>query len=534
MKLKRLKTKSTMTMKKGIIGMALLVASASTNAQTLGDARRELDNENYARAKNMFVKLLADPSNDKNQVAYYLGNAFLKLEEPDSAKYYYQMLGEGNKSPWGYLASGRLALMSNDKVKAKELFDKAAIITKMKNSEVLYQVGDAWYKPEVIDLKQAIGFFEDAYKIDIKNSANMLALGDAYLDNNEGGKALSKYESAAEVNPKLAMAFIKIGRVNVQGQIYDDAIAAFKKAIALEPDNAIAHKELGESYYRAKKYDLAKPELKKYIDLTPEDASAKTKFISFLFQLKEYEQVVTEATQMLKEDTTNFILLRSLAFANYELKRYKEGYEYAKAFWKYAKPAKVKPVDYIYSARLASMNGDSEQALNFFKTALQTEKENPELIFEYGKALWSAKMYDEAVAQFSKKITDFGGGSLDYYYLGRANYSGKHYAAADSAFAVFAERNPTSPDGHIWRAKCNSSIDAEMKTGAALPHYQKFIELAAAEPDKNKRNLIEAYSFMTAYFANAKDMETAKANLARAAALDPNDEFVKELQKAIK
>lgn len=27
----------------------------------------------------------------------------------------------------------------------------------------------------------------------------MLELGDAYLENNEGGKAMSKYESAAEV-----------------------------------------------------------------------------------------------------------------------------------------------------------------------------------------------------------------------------------------------------------------------------------------------------------------------------------------------
>ena len=94
----------------------------------------------------------------------------------------------------------------------KEAFEKAAIVTKMKNSEVLYQAGDAYYRPEIIDLKQAISYFEDAYKLDVKNSTNMLALGDAYLDNNEGGKAMSKYESAAEVNPKLFMAYIKIGR----------------------------------------------------------------------------------------------------------------------------------------------------------------------------------------------------------------------------------------------------------------------------------------------------------------------------------
>ena len=249
-------------MKRTFLQFAMIGAVLSAGAQTLEEARKDIDNENFFRAKNSLKKLLADPSVDHNQAAYYLG---------------------------------RIAIINKKNADAKGLLDKAAITSKMKNSEVLYQIGDAWFKPTTTDLKEAIYYFEEAYKLDLKNSTNMLALGDAYLENNEGGKAMSKYESAAEVNTKLTMAFVKIGRLNVRARTYDDAIAAYKKALSLEPDNALAHKELGEAYYLSKKYDLAKPEFKRYIELNKDDADAKTRFISFLFQSKDYEQVATEA-----------------------------------------------------------------------------------------------------------------------------------------------------------------------------------------------------------------------------------------------
>jgi uncharacterized protein HemY len=279
---------------------------------------------------------------------------------------------------------------------------------------------------------------------------------------------------------------------------------------------------------------LAKPELKKYIMLNKEDVDAKTKFIKFLLQIKEYDQVVAEATAMLQEDPNNLELLRSLAFSNLELKRFKDGYEYAKQFWIYAVSAKIRPIDYIYSARLAAASGDTAQAITYFKTVLANDKNNEELLSEYAKTLWQAKRYEEAIQQYNDKITQFGGTSLDYYYLGRANFSATKYMDADAAFKTFADKNPTSPDGYLWRAKCYSRVDPEMKTGDALSYYEKFIEIAQADPTKNKRNLIEAYSYMAAYYMNAKDNEKAKANLANAAALDPNDEFVVELQKLIK
>lgn len=526
------------TMMKHFFQVALIGATLTAGAQNLESAKKDIENENYYRAKNTLTKLLSDPASDKSLVAYYLGNAYLKTDDADSAKIFYAKLGETNKTAYGYLANGRLALLKKDFNAAKELFEKAAITSRNKNTEVLYQIGDAWYKPEAIDLKEAIYNFEQAWKVDAKNSTNTLALGDAYLDNNEGGKAMSKYESAAELNPKLTMAHIKIGRLNVRARIYDDAITAYKKAVELEPENALAHKELGEAYYLSKKYDLAKPELKRYTELAPEDVNAKTNFISFLFQLKEYEQAANEAFELLKEDSTNYILLRSLAYSNYELKRYQDGYAYAQKFWETADPKKVRAADYIYSARLAAQTGDTAKVFSYFAPAIAADSNNADLQGEYAKALYSAKRYEEAAAQYAIKNAKFGASSLDLYYWGRANFSAKKYVDADTTFALFAEKNPTSPDGWLWRAKSKNAIEltnneGEIKEATALPFYEKYIEIAQADPVRNKSNLIEAYQYLGIYFQNISDKVNAKANLDKAIQLDPNNEFTKELLKGL-
>lgn len=520
-------------MMKHVFSAAMLSVTLLANAQNIEIARKDIDNESYYKAKATLFQMLDNASFDQAHVAYYLGNVYLKTDNVDSAKIWYGKIGT-SKTAYGYLAGARLALIDKDQTKARELFEKAAIISRNKNSEVLYQIGDAWYKPEVISLKEAIYNFEQAWKVDAKNSTNTLALGDAYLDNNEGGKAMSKYESAAELNPKLTMAFIKIGRLNVRGRIYDDAITAYQKAVALEPDNAIAHKELGEAYYLSRKYDLAKPELQKYAELAPEDKDAKTKFISFLFQLKEYEQAVTAANELLQDEPQNFLAWRTVAYSDYELKRYKEGNEAAQKFWEFADPKKVKPIDYVYSARLAAQAGDTAKAFAYFGPALAADSSNADLLSEYAKTLFTAKHYEEAAEQYAAKHAKFGSSSLDLYYWGRANFSAKNYPAADSIFAQFAEKNPTSPDGWLWQAKSLSMQDPELKEGKAFPHYQKFIEIAEADPARNKNNLKEAYQYSGLYnFYKAEDKVAAKASLDKALALDPNDEDIKGLIKSL-
>ena len=537
-----------------IFAALLLITTQVMGQSALDDAKKEIDKENYIKAKNILRKGLSDGSIDKVQGSYYLGNAYLKNEETDSAKISYRVAGPENKTAYGHLSNGRLALLNGNKAQAKELFDKAFAAAKMKNSEIINQIGDAWYKPTATDLTEAIKNFEDAYKIDNKNTTNMLELGDAYLDNNEGGKAMSKYESAAEVNNKLTLAFLKIGRLNTRARTYDDAITAYKKAIALEPDYALAHKEIAEAYYLSKKYDLAKPEFQRYIELNKDDKDAKTKFLSFLYSIKEFEQCASQGQKMIDEDPSNYLILRALFYSNNELKHYKEGGEFVKRFWTVVPADKVKPLDYVISAKLASKNGDTTMALKYFTTALAADSNNADLLGDYSLLMYNTKRYYEAVANYNKKIAQFPNPTFyDYYWLGRANYNiglsykgkkedaaakdstVKYFTAADSAFAIITVKYANVPDGFQWRAKANNNLDPEMKTGGAKPYYEQFIKIAeaATDPSKYKNFLVESYQYLGAYYLMAKDTGTARGYLTKASELDPANELTKELMKGL-
>lgn len=513
---------------------ALLVFSA--NAQTIQEAQKEIENENYFKAKSILKKILAEPTSDKSAVNYYLGNAYLKDDDKDSAKMFYNAsVAADAKSAIANVAAGRLALLSNKKVDAKAAFDRALQTTKFKNAEIHYQIGDAYYSAPERDLPEAVKALEEAVRLSPKNGNYLIALGDAYLDSNEGGKALSKYEAARDLEPKNALALLKVARVNRAGKIYPDAITAYESAIKIDPNFAIAYKELGETYYLSKQYDKVAPMFKKYVELNSEDAEAKTKYIAFLFQTKDYENVITEANKAIASEPNNYVYYRMAAFANYELKRYKEGYEAAQKFWAIA-DKKVKPIDYVYSAKLASQTGDTAQAINYFTTAMQNEPDNCDLIGEFAKALYFAKRYPEAIAQYNAKQEKCGGlTALDIFNLGRAYYFNKDYVNADTTFGQFIARTPSTPEGYLWRGKNAAFMDdAANPKFLAQPYYQMFVDKFGSDPVKNKKGLIESYIYLGSYYASKNDVASAKSNFNKALELDPNDKDAQELLKMMK
>ena len=512
---------------------ALVFSVFILSAQTLQDAQREIDNENYFKAKQLLLKIMKDGTASKTDVAYYLGNAYLKSDDADSAKVFYKMVfNPDTKSALGYVANGRLALLGKDKVGAKQNFDRALQTSKMKNANIYYEIGDAYFRPNVIDLQEAILKFEAAYNLDNKSTTIMLALGDAYLensgsDNTAGGKAMNKYEDAVKANPSLALALIKTGRLSVRGRMYDQAIENFNKALEIDQKFPVVYKELAEAYYLTKQYDKVKPNFEKYIALSPGDNQARTTLASLYFQSKEYDKAIEESTKGLANDPTNYIFQRIIAFSNFELKRYKEAADASQKFWANANK-KIKDIDYIYSARIAAQTGDTTTAINYFKTALANDSSNCDLLGEFGKVLYQAKRYNDAIAQYAFKKEKCGKlNSLELFYLAKSYFNLKDSVMADTTFAEFITRNPTSPDGYFWRGKTNARFELHKpQEFAAYPYYQKYIELTGGDVVKFKNNLPEAYDYAGIYFfEKVKDKEQAKANFMKALEVDPNDEL---------
>lgn len=517
-------------------------------AQTLDEAKKEIDNENYFKAKQVLFKLINDPAQNKTEVAYYLGNAMLKSDDIDSAKIMYKMVyNPESRSALGYVANGRLALLAKNNADAKANFDRALQTSKMKDANIYYEIGDAYFRPDVIDIAAAIANLEAAYNLNNKNTTIILALGDAYLENSVndpsmGGKAMNKYEYASDLNKNLAMAWIKIGRLSSRARIYDQAIVSYNKALAIDQRDPLVYKELAMAYYNTRQYDKFKENYQKYLDLSPGDNQAKEFIINVYFTNKEYDKVIEEANKGLINDPNNAVFYRALAYANFELKRYKEAAAAMQQFNNNPN-RKERDRDIIYSARIAAATGDTATANRSFKIVLDKDSMNADFLSEYAKMLFTAKQYPAAIEQYNIKKNRLGKlTSTEVYYLGRAYLETGDSLNADTTFAEFITRNPSSPDGYFWRARTNLKL-GKAEDFKALPYYQKYLELTLADPVKYAPNAngklstigynqIESYIYQGVAVAD-KDKAKAKEYYNKALELDPNDAnaifFMKQL-----
>ncbi|MBC8046145.1 MAG: tetratricopeptide repeat protein [Fimbriimonadaceae bacterium] len=510
-----------------------LFAFQFVHAQNIDYAKQLIVSEKY----NDAVKVLNALKSNADQAAtanYYLGNIYFKKGIVDSAKLFYSQIPEGDRDFTSLLSRGRLALLRNDAASAKTFFDKAVQVTKSKNAEVLYEVGDAYVTPKPTNLTEAIGYLAGAVALSPQNAVYYLRLGDAHLANKDAGKALSQYENAVSFNDKFSPAWLNMARINSNAHLFSVSAGNYEKYLALEPGNPIAWKEYGENLYYAGRYSEVEAAFVRYIELNDNDKEAQLDVCILKYTFGKYDEAITCSKDYLLKDSTNYIAWRIISWSNYELKNYKEGYDASMKFWSIDEK-KVNPNDYIYSARLAAQNKDTVRTIFFYEQGLQSDSVNAELYSEYGKALFNLRKWEDVTKIFEAKDSIYGNGSIDVFYLGRAYYNMNNYLKADSSFTVFAEKQPTSPDGYLWRAKSNSSMDTVDFKGLAFPHYDKYIEIAQADTVKNKANLIDAYIYMARYnYELKKDNKKSCEFIRKALELDPENAFSKEMMDLLK
>ncbi len=522
-------------MSKSILTLIAAITIANCSwSQSLEDANIEFQNENLKKAKLAYLAVIK--TNQSPRVALYLGNTYLKLEDEDSARIYFQK-AEIGKDAYTYIAKARLAIMDKkDNALVQEFIDKALSVSRKRDPEIFFQAGYLTYRPKITNVNQFVPYFEEAHQQSPSNYFYNLTLGDMYLAQNEGGKAMNKYEEVTYKDPNNVMALIRIGRLFYSAMNYSLAIKSLKKADSINSSYTIVHKELGELYYLVKDYEKASKEFRKYLDLNNNDSKAKGTYGAFLFQLKEYGKAVDEVSTFIKEDTTNYIFYRILAYSNYEIKKMKEAQLAMTNFWKYVEKSKVINLDYNYASKIADANGDTANTIYYMMRAVASDSTNAELQTDYAKTLYNAKRYNDAIVAYNRRLTMQPQPSpLDYYYLGRAYFNLNDFVNSDSTFAKFVKVQPTSPDGYLWRAKSNVELEdkANLK-GYAVPHYLKFIEFGASDLGRNRSNLISAYIYLGYVALVQKDNVKAKEWFNKVLELDPSNTGMQEEVKRLK
>ena len=528
----------------GFISLVTMLLLVLPTILTLGQspevrkAFRLIDIEQPSKGIAALEQLVsANPTN--TNYLYYLGLAQLRTGAKDkAAKSFEKGLNTNEKDALNYAGKGYLKLLEKNPAEAKVLLDKALAISKSKDANVLKAVAEA-YLTDTKYLLDALNLLNKAKTINPTDPEIHLLLGDAYLIQNsqQGGEAVSSYERAAKADPKLAKPHHKIGKIFQRAKNNEASIEHFTKAITVDPEYAPAYKDLGEIYYLQSSFDKAVEAYEKYLAITENPAQAKYQYAFFLFMAKKYDK----ANEIFKEVVTSPNVLpvakRYYAYSLTVQKKTDEARKVFEDYFKSVKPEEIQAMDYSYYGKLLLEQKADSLANESFAKSLALDSLQPDILQLQGDTYYKRKKYPQAIQAY-KNLMAIRKTPLaqDLFAIGKAYYFNEQYAEADSAFTKLSERMPEMTVGYLWAGKARQYIDSTGTRGLSKPMYEKVVEKSAANPEKYKKDLIEAYDYLGTYALQiTNDVELAKSYFEKILALDPNyaraKEFMKELNK---
>ncbi len=545
-------------MKRSILSLMLFVfASINVMAQNLEQGMRDLDFEKYESARAVFKSLVAKEPNN-GDYWYYLGQAYMNILNLDSAAISYK---EGIKiapaNPANYAGLGELELMAEDKVKAKEYFDKALSFSKNRagiytDIRAITLVASSMVNNANTKLTdEAEKLILMGYEQDKKNYDLLVAGGDVYLERNDGGSSATFYERAIGINPANPKAYTRVSEIWKRVKNFEQAQSDLQRAFDKDKNYAPAWKLQAEVYYSQRNFELAKTAYTTYLNNSEPSVSNQIRFARILFLSKEFQEALTRIDEIQKIDKENLLLYRLRGFSVCEVTDLKADLELAKSglasleyYISKVEEKKLTVTDYEYLAKLeAKVGGKDSIAIIHMNKAIEMNPFNTDLIADLAKLYNKMKRFTDATTTFelylskAKKVT-----AADYFLYGKAAYFAKDYIKADSAFTKVSEMKADYPDAYLWRGNCNSALDPDFKTELPKQFYEKYISLLKTDPEKfettlkmkNKSGLINAYGYLGFYYLNLEKNAEAKEFYKLVIELDPTNQKAKTVLEGLK
>ena len=523
--------------------VALLLMASTTAFSQSPEIRKAFRYQEIEQPSKMIPALEKAAQGEEN--LYYLGLGYINAGDLDKALATFEKgINADDKNPLPVAGKGHVLILQKKAAEGKALLAKAADMNRKKTAAQWEAIGRA-YLADSKFLLDAIAALEKAKAIDSGDPEVHMLLGDAYLQQNQGGQSVSSYERAASADPTWAAPLFKIAKVYQRSRNNDIVMDYLQRAVKVDPNFAPAYQQLGEAYYLQKKADLAVEALKKYIAISENPGEAKFQLAFFLIMAKKYEEANAIFKEVLNDKNASPTAWKFYGLSLLEQKKYDEAREVFEKYFQVAKPETLKASDYAaYGKLLLEVKEDSLANEIFAKgIALDTGKQEIEVRELHAKTLYQRKKYKEAAEAYEdlskvKTQAEMPVSAYDMFYMGHSYYLDDQYLEADSAFTKLSELHRKSTLGYLYAAKARAQYDSTGTAGVAVPMYEKFVELALEDPEKNKKELIDAYDYL-GQFALHKSTNQ-KEGLAKATEyfqkilkLDPNNERAREFMDAV-
>ncbi len=543
------------------VGLVMMGGAASF-AQSLADAKKAIDAEQYQKATSM-LKTLVNSQPKEGDVYFNLGNVYLINEEADSAKAIFTQGTTGDpKNALNYVGLGHVELYKGNAAGAKANFDKAIELGKKDYATYMY-IGRAYFEQPKPDYEAALPNLQKADELDSKDKdpETFIALGDYWAQQIKNGPAYEQYLRALDIDPNIKRVKVQIGRMFNQADGFTEAEAKVNEVIAADPNYGPAYRELAEIQNRWSFRDAAVSKAKraeslnsykKYMDLTDKSFDSRYRYAQFLAYAQDWTTLTAELAT-LKADPSNpksLVINRLQGMAAVENKNYDVAVKnLSELFAKPENASRIIGSDYLYLGKAYQGVGNDSLAIANLTKGVELDTTKAEELAVLGKKFFDDKKFATAAKAYKKSI-DLNSANLNiannYYFLGYANYfayaeelkSGvtpnkNLLVEADSAFSKVNQLAPNHDieQAYLFRARIGKLLDnADTPAGLAVPHYLKYIEtVTVTRPEKAstpavKSNLIDTYNYLGSYYS-ANDKEKSKEYLNKTLAIDPQNAY---------
>lgn len=525
--------------------MAVLVVvflgalTAQAQSPEVRKAFRFFDIQQPTKGMKALEDLVA--SNPENSsYYYYLGLAQLQAGDSEKAVANFDKgIEVDKKDGLNYAGKGHALLLDKKPALAKEQFDQALKVSRSRNADVFKAIGRA-YLTDTKFLLDAISALEKARGIDGSDPETHLLLGDALLIQNpqQGGPAINAYERAASADPKSGKPHFKIARIWQQARAVDNAIAAYNRAVEADPEYAPAYQQLGELYYREKRYNEAVAAYEKYLPLAEDPGNARFQQAFFLFMAKQYDRANDIFESVVNKPDVPPVALKYYAYSLTVAGRKEEALNIFQKYFDNAKHEDIQASDFEYYGKLQlalnTPEGDSV-ANEYFAKSLVMDSTQSDIWDLHAKTYNKRKLYGKAAEAYENLAASRENPyTQDIWNVGINYFLDEQWQKADSALTIVTEKAPNMIYGPLYSARARRQIDSTGALALPNPMYDTLVQRALEDPEKYKKELIEAYGYFGTYFINIKpDIPRAKEYFQKILQLDPNNKDARDAVEVI-
>ena len=538
-----------------------------------------LEEQQFQSARIHFLLQLKSRPNDAG-LLIGLGNAYVGLQSPDSAKIAFKRAFQvGQSNPNVLAGMGMVALLNNDHDAASDYFERTRRADKT-NPEIYCNLAEACLNPFKTDTVSALSYLKQGLDLSPKYGRLHQLTGDLELVKKNFGSALNAYERATFFDPKSAISYRKAGYAYFRSAAFREALNDFNKSIALNPDQILVYKYQGDLFYTLGRYQEAEQAYLTYHERAEVTSEDKERMAFVLFFSKKYEDSAKLLEQLTSVSREESVLLRIKGYIAYETGNYQKGLDDLDQFFQQHNPEKIIALDYSYYAKILQKLGkDSLARLNFIKSAA-LDSNRMDTYEELARYESKKGMHQQAALHF-RKMMDRGADKLitsfqigkEFYFEGEiwrtrldsvreVEKSGhtplpdstairksmvRYYSRADSTFAMVNQLNPEYAGAYVWRGRIQSILDPDALATGAKEMYEKALSiLEKSELAKNQKTIIECYRYLGSYYylgyerflrkdkVLATEMKTKSMDcFTKISTLDPADNQAKEVLSKI-